>query len=528
MNVNPCHRREFLKVTGLSAACAALTVARNARAQSTGARRRLPNILFCIADDWSWPHASIAGDKVVKTPTFDRIAREGVLFQNAFVTAPSCTPSRGSIVTGQWHWRLEKGGNLWSTLPAKFAVYPDLLEKAGYHIGVTRKGWGPGQIQPGGRTRNPAGPAYKDFHAFLAARPANAPFCFWFGSNDPHRPYEWESGVKSGMKPRDVKVPVCLPDSEIVRKDLCDYYWEVQRFDREVGEILAVLTAQGELENTLVVMTGDNGLPFPRCKSNLYDTGTNVPLAMRWPGHIQRGRTVEDFVSLQDLAPTFLEVAGLKPLPEMTGRSLLRILTSERSGRVDPARDHVLVGKERHAWVRQDGLGYPCRAIRTYEYLYIRNFKPDRWPAGDPAGGGESYYPGWVYGDIDGSPTKTYLIDHRDDPSVKKLFELAVAKRPAEELFDLGKDPYQLHNVAGDPAYARVKEELAARLTAELRATGDPRVLGTGDVFDAYPYYGGQPSPGQKGPAQRQKAKGEGQKGENRKQKERPAAPGSR
>jgi uncharacterized sulfatase len=519
MKTNLCNRREFLRVAGLGAACAALSVPRDGWAQSTGDRQRPPNILFCIADDWSWPHASIAGDKVVKTPTFDRVAREGVRFQNAFVTAPSCTPSRGSIVTGQWHWRLEEGGDLWGTLPAKFAVYPDLLEKAGYHVGVTRKGWGPGQIQPGGRTRNPAGPAYKDFNAFLAARPAQAPFCFWFGSQDPHRPYEWESGVKSGMKPQDVQVPACLPDSEIVRKDLCDYYFEVQRFDREVGEILGVLAAQGELENTLVVMTGDNGLPFPRCKSNLYDTGTNVPLAMRWPSHIKSGRIVEDFVSLQDLAPTFLEVTGLKPLPEMTGRSLLRVLTSDQSGRVDAARDHVLVGKERHAWVRKDGLGYPCRAIRTYEYLYIRNFKPDRWPAGDPEGGGEPYHPGWAYGDIDNSPTKTYLIEHRDEPGVKRLFERAVAKRPGEELYDLRKDPAQLNDVADDPSYAKVKEELAARLMAELKATADPRAFGKGDAFDSYPYYSGQPQTGQTGQPQSPKAKGDRQKGKNKKQK---------
>jgi N-sulfoglucosamine sulfohydrolase len=505
MKDNQCNRREFLKVAGLGAACAAFSAPRAASAQSAGDGRRLPNILFCIADDWSWPHASGVEDNVIKTPTFDRIVREGVLFQNAFVTAPSCTPSRGSIVTGQWHWRLEEGGNLWSTLPAKFAVYPDLLERAGYHVGVTRKGWGPGQIQPGGRTRNPAGPAYKDFNAFLAARPEGKPFCFWFGSNDPHRPYEWLSGVKSGMRPQDVKVPACLPDNEIVRQDLCDYYFEVQRFDREVGEILDTLAAKGELENTLVVMTGDNGLPFPRCKSNLYDAGTKVPLAARWPGHIRGGWTVEDFVSLQDLAPTFLEVAGLKPLPEMTGRSLLGILASDKSGRIDPARDHVLVGKERHAWVRKDGLGYPSRAIRTYEYLYIRNFKPDRWPAGDPADGGEPYYAKRAYGDIDDSPTKTYLIEHRDDPGVKQLFDLAVAKRPAEELYDLRKDPNQLNNVADNPSYSKVKEELAAQLMAELKATGDPRALGTGDVFDSYPYYGGQPSGAQKAKGKKQK-----------------------
>jgi uncharacterized sulfatase len=510
MKANTCNRREFLKAAGFGAASFLAGGSRHGWAQTTDRRQRRPNILFCLADDWSWPHASIAGDKVVNTPTFDRIAREGVLFKNAFVSAPSCTPSRGAMVTGQWHWRLEEGGNLWGTLPAKFAVYPDLLEQAGYHVGMTRKGWGPGQFQPGGRKRNPAGPSYKDFQSFSAAKPKDAPFCFWFGSNDPHRPYEWQSGVRSGMRPEDVKVPACLPDHETVRKDLCDYFFEVQRFDREAGEILKLLEEKGELENTLVAMSGDNGLPFPRCKSNLYDTGTNVPLAVRWPGPIKGGRIVEDFVSLQDLAPTFLEAGGLKPPAAMTGRSLLGLLTSDKSGRVDPARDHVLTGKERHAWVRQGGLGYPCRAIRTYAYLYIRNFQPDRWPAGDPARGGEPFDPDRIYGDIDDSPTKAYLIEHRDDPGVKRLFDLAVAKRPAEELYDLRKDPDQLNNVAGDPSYTKVKGELATRLMAELKATNDPRAFGKGDEFDTYPYYGGQS-------AAKQKVKGKGKKGKREK-----------
>jgi len=504
MRANHCHRREFLKIAGFGAASIACG---GALTRSAERRARRPNILFCIADDWSWPFASIAGDKVVKTPTFDRIAREGVLFKNAFVTAPSCTPSRGAIVTGQWHWRLEEGGNLWSTLPAKFEVYPDLLEKAGYHVGITRKGWGPGDFKPGGRTRNPAGTTYKDFNAFLAARPEGAPFCFWFGSNDPHRGYEWESGVKSGMKIEDVKVPAYLPDSETVRKDLCDYFWEIQRFDREVGEILQTLADQGEIENTLVVMTGDNGLPFPRAKSNLYDAGTRVPLAMRWPARIKSGRVVEDLVSLQDLAPTFLQAAGRDVPAAMTGHSLLGHLTSERSGRLDPTRDHVLVGKERHAWVRKGGLGYPCRGLRTYDYLYIRNFQPDRWPAGDPADGAEPYSSTRTYGDIDDGPTKAYLLEHRDDPAVRRLFELAVAKRPAEELYDLHKDPDQLHNVAADPTYARVKEDLAARLMTELKATRDPRVIGNGDVFDTYPYYGGRSSAKQKAKSDKAKVR---------------------
>ena len=494
-------RRKFLKEIGLGAVSLAFVGRLKASGPSKGgASKKRPNILFCLADDWSWPHASIAGDKVIKTPTFDRVARQGVLFENAFVSSPSCTPSRGAILTGQWHWRLEEGGNLWSILPAKFAVYPDLLEEAGYHVGYTRKGWGPGRDEPGGRKRNPAGPHYKDFKQFLDARSEGKPFCFWFGSNDPHRPYKWQSGIKSGMKLDDVEVPACFPDSEEVRTDICDYYWEVQRFDTEVGELLKMLEAGGELDNTLVIISGDNGLPFPRCKSNLYDTGTRMPLAVRWPAAVKGSRIIEDFVSLADLAPTFLEAAGLKPPAEMTARSFLDILTSDKSGRVDPKRDHVLTGKERHVPAQETGMGgYPSRAIRTHEFLYIRNFKPDRWPSGYPA----SYAKpteivvskpkatNYGYSDTDASPTKAYMIKHRDDPKVHRLFELAFGKRPAEELYDLKKDPAQLDNVAGKSEYTKIQKKLAADLIVELKATNDPRVLGKGDLFDQYPYYGG-------------------------------------
>jgi arylsulfatase A-like enzyme len=464
--------------------------------------RKRPNILFCLADDWSWPHASIAGDKVVKTPTFDRVARQGVLFENAFVSSPSCTPSRGAILTGQWHWRLEEGGNLYGTLPAKFDVYPDMLEEAGYHVGYTRKGWAPGKDGPGGRLRNPAGPRYKDFSEFRKSQPDGKPFCFWFGSGDPHRAYKWQSGVKSGMKLEDVEVPACMPDSETVRTDICDYYWEVQRFDTEVGELLKTLEADGELDNTLVVISGDNGMPFPRCKSNLYDMGTNVPLAVRWPAAVEGGRVVEDFISLCDLAPTFLEAAGLEPTAQMSARSFLNILTSDKSGRVDRKRAYVLTGKERHVVCQESSTGgYPMRAIRVHDYLYIRNFKPDRWPAGAPKGYAESVEIDvtrprgtfFGYADVDAAPTKSYMLKHRDDPKVKELFELGFGKRPAEELYDLTKDPDQLNNVADRRRYVRVKKRLSDALMAELRATKDPRVLGKGDAFDNYPYHGNLP-----------------------------------
>jgi N-sulfoglucosamine sulfohydrolase len=473
-------RRAFLRQLGLCAMGAAMPTPLY---PGPGDNPR-PNILFAFADDWTWPHSHGVDDPVVKTPTFDRVAREGVLFEHAFVSSPSCTPSRGAILTGQWHWRLEEGANLFATLPAKFEVYPDLLEEAGYHVGYTRKGWGPGKVEAGGRTRNPAGPSYKDFRRFLEARPSGAPFCFWFGAHEPHRGYEKGSGVASGMKPEDVRVPACLPDADEVRSDLCDYYFEVQRYDRETGELLEILEQMGDLDNTIVVMSGDNGLPFPRCKCNLYDTGTRVPLAVRWPRQAKGGRVVSDFISLCDLAPTFLEAAGLEPLAAMTARGFLDVLLSEKSGQVDPSRDHVLTGRERHVLAQPEGMGgYPMRAIRTRDFLYIANFKPDRWPAGAPE------TPRGTYRDVDGSPTKTYMMDHRDDPAVAPLFDLSFGKRPAEELYDLLNDPDQLSNVADREEFQKVKEDLAAQLMSELRSTRDPRVLGRGDVFDTYEHY---------------------------------------
>jgi arylsulfatase A-like enzyme len=444
-----------------------------------------PNILFAMADDWAWPHAGVYGDKVVKTPTFDRVAREGMLFSHAFSVTPSCTPSRAAVLTGQTSHRLEESGNLWSILPKKFDTYPDLLEAAGYHVGLMGKGWGPGTLEGSGRDRNPAGPTYKDFETFLKSVPEGKPFCFWFGSRDPHRAYVKGSGVKSGMKLEDVVVPPYLPDTPEVRSDICDYYFAVQRYDRDTGAMMDLLEKAGKLDNTIILMTGDNGWPFPRGKANLYDAGTRQSLGIRWPARVKAGRTSDAYISFADFAPTLLEAAGLKPPAAMTGRSFLDLLTT---GESKVMRDRVFVERERHANVRKGDLGYPCRAIRTRDYLYIHNIHPERWPAGDP----ELWKAVGPFGDIDGGPTKDVILAGRDDPKLGKFFQLACGKRPAEELYDAAKDPYQLTNLADSADHAGTKKKLREELERWMRDTGDPRARGE-EPWDKYPYFGSGP-----------------------------------
>jgi arylsulfatase A-like enzyme len=453
-----------------------------AQAQAAPAVR--PNILLAIADDWSWPHAGAFGDAVVRTPAIDRLAREGARFLHAFVAAPSCTPSRAAILTGHYPHRLDEGSQLWGFLPKKFAVFPDLLEETGYHVGFTRKGWGPGSFEAGGRARNPAGPAFKDFETFFRNRPAGKPFCFWFGSQDPHRPYDRGSGEAAGIPLDRISVPPFLPDTPEVRGDLADYYAEVQRFDREVGGILQLLEAAGELDNTLVIVTSDNGMPFPRAKANVYDAGARVPFVLRWPKRVKAGLSVDRFVSLVDIAPTVLEAAGLKPPAGMNGKSTLGLA----AGGSQAGRDRVFVERERHANVRAGDGSYPIRAVRTRDYLYVRNLRPDRWPAGDP----ETYFAVGPFGDIDGGPSKTLLLDRRADPALTRLFGLATAKRPIEELYDLRSDPWQIDNVAGRGSYTRTTSQLRSVLLEWMRTTGDPRATHDDDRWDTYPYYGGR------------------------------------
>ena len=446
-----------------------------------------PNILFCIADDWGYPHAGAYDEPVIETPSFDRLAAEGILFEHAYISSPSCTPSRSAILTGRPFWQLEEAANLHSTLPAKFDTYPELLARAGYRTGSWRKAWGPGRLEPGERTAPPAGPRFDSFPAFLDAG-GDVPFCFWLGASDPHRPYREGSGAERGMDLDAIRLPACFPDAPQIRSDIADYFFEVERFDRDVGDALALLETRGLLENTIVVMTGDHGMPFPRGKGNLYDLGARVPLAVRWGARVSAGRRLEDFVSLPDLAPTFLEAAGVAVPYRMSGRSLLPLFAGDASGRIDPQRNHVLLGRERHTPAQEypSMVGYPSRAIRTFDHLYVWNCAADRWPAGVPTASTR----GPDFSDCDHGPTKSWIIEHRDDPLVAPHYQRAFARRPGAELYDLRSDPHQLTNVVRDPNYAGAREALARRLETALRAAADPRVLGGAASFEEYPYYG--------------------------------------
>jgi len=437
-------------------------------------QKKMPNILVLIADDWGYPNAGTYGDKAVKTPNFDKLAKSGALFTNAFTT-PSCSPSRASLLTGQWPHNLEEGVHLKGFLRKKFPNYTTLLSDQGYAVGLRKKGYGPGQYQLGGYEHNPAGPSYPSFKEFYTGKSKDKPFCFWYGSSNPHRPYKQGSGVNAGKSLSSVIVPAFLPDRPEIRSDILDYYYEVEQFDKEVGEVIKILEASGELENTLIVITGDNGMPFPRAKANLYDVGTHIPLAIIWPGKIKPGQVLADFVGFIDLAPTFLEAAN-QPVPAaMSGKSLLSLVTGNAK---TLGRDKMFVERERHADVREGNVGYPARAIRTNEFLYIRNFRPDRWPAGDPN----------KYGDIDGSPTKTYIMEHKGEQEIAPFFQLAFQKRPAEELYDLKNDPDQLKNIAQDERYVKAKKKLSTELNNWMEDTKDPRLNNGGDYLEKYPY----------------------------------------
>ena len=458
-----------------------------------------PNFLFCIAGDWSYPHAGVYGDEIAQTPNFDKIAKAGMLFTNAFTAASSCAPSRAAILTGQEIYRLEAGGLLFGTLPQKFPIYTHLLADKGYKLGFTGKGYAPTELSIEGWAENPAGHTYNEitaevpnairptdyaanFNKFLGEKTADQPFCFWYGASEPHRRYDYGIGAKNGYDLTKIKVPKFLPDTEETRNDVADYYYEIEWFDRHLGLMMEQLKTKGMLENTVIVVTSDNGMPFPRAKSNAYNYGEQMPLAIYWGAKIKPNQISDALVSLTDIAPTFLELANL-PIPkEMTGKSLVPILTNKATAISE--RPFIVTALERHTIARPDNLGYPMRTIHTKDFTYIHNFEPDRWPGGDPD---FDSWPQGFYGDIDDGASKTVMEENPE--KWPELFAAAFGKRPQEELYAVKKDFLNWHNLADDANYAEQKAALKKQLFDYLKATNDPRMEGQ-SPWDNYLYTG--------------------------------------
>lgn len=460
-----------------------LLLAAGNRLGAAGARP--PNILLALGDNWGWPHAGVLGDPMAQTPVFDRIAREGVRFNGAFCPVPSCTPTRSSILTGRAAHQLADAASLWSKFERSNRVFTDLLREGGYEVGFTGKGWGPGNFKDFGWKENPVGREFKSFEAFLKQRDRRKPFFFWLGNVDTarHR-WRYEPAGSGGPDPALLRVPPEFPDDPATRATLQAYYGGVRRMDEAIGQDVARLEKLGLLEDTVVVYTSDNGWQLPRGLANCYDSGCRVPLAVRWGHRLTAGRVEEELVSLTDLAPTFLELAGLPVQPEMTGRSFADLILNHPEA---VRRDAVFLERERHANVRRGDLSYPIRGIRTRDFLYLWNLRPERWPAGDPV----LYYAVGPYGDIDGSPLKDLLVNGADRPELARYRALALEPRPAEELYDLRRDPRQLNNVAGQAEYAGPRRELRERVERWMRETADPRVDPAYDGWDRMPYYGG-------------------------------------
>ncbi len=464
-----------------------------------------PNILFALADDASYPHMSAYGCTWVKTPAFDKVANQGILFTNAYTPNAKCSPSRSCILTGRNSWQLEEAANHIPYFPTKFKTYAEALSENGYHVGYTAKGWVPGVANDAnGQPRQLTGKPYNEFkttppaqhisnndyaanfEAFLKDKPQGQPFCFWYGSTEPHRAYEFRAGIEKGGKSLDDidKVFDFWPDNDSVRADMLDYAFELEYFDHHLQKMLDLLEAHGELDNTLVIVTADNGMPFPRIKGQGYELSNHLPLAIMWKNGIKKpGRVVDDFVNFIDFAPTYFELANLQPasigIEPITGTSLSDIFNSEKSGTVTDYRDHILIGKERHDVGRPNDEGYPIRGIVKDGFLYVQNYETDRWPSGNPETG---------YLNCDGSPTKTVLLNMRKNADTFDYWKWSFGKRPGEELYYIRDDFMCMTNLANLSEYADIKNMLKTQMEKELTEQGDPRLMGHGHIFDDYLY----------------------------------------
>ncbi len=441
-----CSRRRFLHVAGVGA-ISLFTADRPRTTAGPSARR--PNFVIMIADDLGWGDLGCYGHRHIRTPNIDRLAAEGLKFTHAFLTCSSCSPSRSSIMTGRYPHNTG-AKELHQPLPGDQVVFAGLLKKAGYYTACAGK-WHLGEAAranfdtiTGG---SPSG--CERWVETLRDRPKDRPFFLWLAAMDPHRDYR-PNTIPQPHRPEDAVVPPFLPDIPETRKDLALYYDEVARMDGYVGRVLDELDRQGVADTTFVLFLSDNGRPFPRCKTTVYDSGVRTPFIVRWPEKVGPGALCDSLISAIDIAPTVIELSGLSPSPTFQGKSFAPLLADSRAS----IRDYVFAEHNWHDYQAHE------RSVRSREYLYLRNAFPDL-PCTPPADAVRS---------ITFQAMRTRHAEGRLAPAQLGCFAVP---RTAEELYDLGADPYQLLNVAADPKYARVLERMRQVLQEWVRDTGD-------------------------------------------------------
>jgi len=422
-------RRNFLKFLGV--AVPTLPMLSQIRTQSGS----LPNIVWLIADDAGWNDFGCYGHPTIRTPNVDELAQEGLRFENAFVTTPQCSPSRACFWTGKYahSMRVE---DLHEPLPVTETILPEMLQSLGYHTGNV------GKLHLGNASRRKFDYVHRDVKAwqnFMGNRPQNRPFFLAVGFHDPHRPYPADT-TENVYRKDEVVVPAYLPDTEQVRLDLSLYYSEITRMDRHIGEIVETLRSQGVGEETLILFWSDNGLPFPRAKGTLYDPGIGTPLIMRWPEILEPGiRT--GLASAIDIVPTMLDLLDIDIPSDIQGQSMLTQMTDAEAA----GRQYIFAERNWH------DIDDHIRAVRTSRYKYIRNYYP-REPFGFTA-------------DIIRSRSYQSMRRLRNAGQLTREQMLIFRyPRPEEELFDLEKDPNEFDNMAYNPAYEPVLNELRGTL----------------------------------------------------------------
>jgi arylsulfatase A-like enzyme len=434
------------------------TAAPTAETQSGREAERRPNFLIFIADDMACDDCGAYGHQTIRTPNLDRLARDSLRFDRAFLTCSSCSPSRSSIMTGRYPHNTGAEQLHWP-LPADQVTFGQLLRKAGYWTTAVGK-WHLGEPAKAGFDR--VLPRVDQMVATLRDRPRDKPFLMWAAFNDPHRPYE-ANAIPRPHRPEDVVVPPYLPDVPETRKDLAMYYDEITRLDGVVGEVLAELDRQKAADDTFVLFLSDNGRPFPRCKTTVYDSGIRTPFLVRFPGRVKPGSTCNRLVSSIDIAPTLLDLAGLPRANTFQGKSIVPLLKDPAG---PPVREYLFA---EHNWHDFDDHG---RAVRSERFKYIRNYYTE--------------VPGTPPADAVRSLTFQAMRQLRDQKKLTpEQMNSFVKPRPAEELYDTEADPHELRNLATDPKYAEVRDRMRAVLAAWEKETSDgvPAVR-TPDEFD--------------------------------------------